>query len=69
MRFLNALFSELFGLFVEDGRLAVLSLALIAAVTVLVKLLAVPALAAAALLLVGCLAILAFSVYRAARRG
>jgi len=69
MKFLNALFSELFGLFVEDGRLAVLSLALIAAVTVLVKLLAVPALAAAALLLGGCLAILALSVYRAARRG
>lgn len=67
MKFLKALFSELFGLFVDDGNLAVLSLVLIAVVAGLVKLLAVPALLSAALLLVGCLVILALSVQRAAR--
>ena len=66
MTFIRSMVSELFGLFVDDGSLALLTLFLIGVVTALVKLASMPALAGAALLLAGCLAILCFSVYRAA---
>jgi hypothetical protein len=59
--------SEFFGMFVDDGNLALLALVLVAAVTAAVKLLALPPLLGGALLLVGCLAILLQSVRRAAR--
>lgn len=58
---------EFFGMFVDDGNLALLALVLVAAVTAAVKLLALPPLLGGVLLLVGCLAILLQSVRRAAR--
>ena len=71
MSTLKAILSELVGLFVDDGALALLAALLIAIVAAAVKLLALPALGGAILLLVGCIAILADSVRRAAakRRG
>ncbi|WP_027061953.1 hypothetical protein [Mesorhizobium loti] len=57
---------EFFGMFVDDGNLAVLALVLVAAIAAAVKLLALPPLIGGALLLVGCLAILLQSVRRAA---
>lgn len=59
--------SEFFGMFVDDGNLALLALVLVAAVTVAVKLLSLPPLLGGVLLLVGCLAILLQSIRRAAR--
>lgn len=58
---------EFFGMFVDDGNLALLALVLVAAVAAAVKLLALPPLLGGTLLLVGCLAILLQSVRRAAR--
>ena len=59
---------EIYGLFIDDDSLAVLSLALIAVVAGLVKLLAVPGLWGGVVLLAGCLILLAESVFRASRR-
>ncbi|MER8630438.1 hypothetical protein NKI77_31175 [Mesorhizobium opportunistum] len=59
---------EFFGMFVDDGNLALLALVLVAAVVAAVKLLALPPLIGGELLLVGCLAVLLHSVRRAARR-
>ncbi len=58
---------EFFGMFVDDGNLALLALILIAAVTAAVKLLALPPLIGGFLLLAGSLAILVQSLRRAAR--
>lgn len=58
---------EFFGMFVDDGSLALLALVLVAIITAAVKLLALPPLLGGALLLLGCLAILLHSVRRAAR--
>ena len=68
MTFLKNALSEILGLFVNDGALALWSLALIGVVAVLVKGLALPPLLGAGLLTLGCLVILAESVLRAARR-
>lgn len=68
MNIIRVVFSELVGMFVDDGYLALLALILIAAVTAAVKLLALPPLPGAYLLLGGCLAILLESVRRAVRR-
>ena len=68
MTFIRGLFAELLGLFVDDGSLAILSLCLVAVVTALVKLIGVPALLGAALLIVGSLTILSWSVHRATLR-
>ncbi|OBQ67430.1 hypothetical protein [Mesorhizobium erdmanii] len=67
MNALRLVATEFFGMFVDDGNLALLALVLVAAVTAAVKLLALPPLLGGALLLVGCLAILLQSVRRAAR--
>ncbi|TPI27918.1 hypothetical protein FJW08_22075 [Mesorhizobium sp. B3-2-1] len=67
MNVLRLVAREFFGMFVDDGSLALLALVLVAAVTAAVKLLALPPLLGGALLLVGCLAILLQSVRRAAR--
>ncbi|TGV12038.1 hypothetical protein EN816_20680 [Mesorhizobium sp. M8A.F.Ca.ET.173.01.1.1] len=67
MNVLHLVAREFFGMFVDDGSLALLALVLVAAVTAGVKLLALPPLLGGALLLVGCLAILLQSVRRAAR--
>ena len=60
--------SELIGMFVDDGSLATLALVLILAVTAAVKLAGFPPLAGGCVLLVGCLAILVYSVRRAVKR-
>ena len=67
MSVLKSIFTEFLGLFVDDGALALWSVVLIAIVTVLVKVLGVPPLMGAALLVLGCVAIIAESVLRAAR--
>ncbi|ACS59923.1 conserved hypothetical protein (plasmid) [Rhizobium leguminosarum bv. trifolii WSM1325] len=68
MNILKVVFREFFGMFIDDGALALLALLLIAAVGVLVKFAHVDALLGATLLLVGCLMVLAESVARAARK-
>lgn len=65
---LKVVFRELFGMFIDDGALALAALLLIAVVGVLVKFAHVDALLAAGLLVLGCLLILAESVTRAARK-
>ncbi|MBN9218673.1 MAG: hypothetical protein J0I79_12030 [Mesorhizobium sp.] len=66
MTVIRLIVKEFFGMFVDDGNLALLALVLVAAVAAAVKLLALPPLLGGALLLVGCLAILLQSVRRAA---
>ena len=68
MTILRLILRELVGMFIDDGSLATLALVLIVAITAAVKLLALPPLAGGVLLLLGCLAILLYSVRRAARR-
>ncbi len=65
MTALRRAFAELAGLFIDDARLALLEVALIAAVAASVKLAVLPPLWGAILLLLGCLVILAESVFRA----
>ncbi|WP_327212526.1 hypothetical protein U8Q06_27030 (plasmid) [Rhizobium beringeri] len=65
---LKVALKEFFGMFIDDGALALAALLLIATVGVLVKFADVDALLGAALLLVGCVLILAESVARAARQ-
>ena len=67
MTALRLALGELVGLFIDDGNLAIFALVLIAVVTALVKLAGLPPLWGGALLLLGCLAILAESVLRATR--
>ena len=64
MNLVRAIFSELFGMFVDDENLAIYALALIGLVAVAVKMLGLAPLAGGGLLLVGCIAILADSVRR-----
>lgn len=68
MKIVRIVLKELAGMFIDDGSLALLALILIAGVTAAVKLLALPPLLGGILLLIGCLAILARSVRRAASR-
>jgi hypothetical protein len=68
MKAIRLVAKEFFGMFVDDGNLALLALILVAAVAAAVKLLALPPLLGGGLLLVGCLAILLQSVRRAARQ-
>ena len=68
MNILRTAWSELVGMFVDDGSLAVLSLVLVALIAGSVRWLALPPFPGAVLLLAGCLAILGYSVFRAARR-
>ncbi|MBA1143553.1 hypothetical protein [Mesorhizobium neociceri] len=68
MTIVRLILKELVGMFIDDGSLATLALLLIVAITAAVKLLALPPLAGGVLLLLGCLAILLYSVRRAARR-
>lgn len=68
MTFFLSVFKELVGLFVDDGNLALQVVGLIAAVTLLVKGLALPGLWGGGLLLLGCLAILTLSLRRMLRR-
>lgn len=68
MNALRTALLELLGLFVDDGALALFTILLVAAVTALASLAALPPLAIGALLFVGALAILAESIGRAARK-
>jgi hypothetical protein len=65
---LRAALAELIGMFIDDGRLALTLVALIALVTLLVKAAGLVPLAGGLLLLAGCIVLLAESVYRDARR-
>ncbi len=67
MNVIRLIAKEFFGMFVDDGSLALLALVLVVIIAAAVKLLALPPLLGGALLLVGCLAILLQSVRRAAR--
>lgn len=68
MKLLASIWAELLGLFVDDGALAGLCVALIAVLAVATLWWALPPLVAGAALLVGCIAILGWSVVAAARR-
>ncbi len=63
----RSIVTEFVGLFIDDGSLALLAAVLIAAIAAAVKLLALPALDGAILLLFGSILILADSLRRAAR--
>jgi hypothetical protein len=65
---IRAVVTEVLGLFIDDGSLALLSLCLVALVTALIKLFGLPPIWGGLLLLLGCLAILAESALRAWRR-
>ena len=67
MNMLKTVLEEVLGLFVDDGMLAVLCVVLIAVVTGAILLLGLPGLWGGTLLLVGCIAILAWSVARATK--
>lgn len=67
MRILRMIWDEAFGLFVDDGALALQVVALIAALTALVKLAGLSPLVAAGLLILGLLVILASSLWRKVR--
>ncbi|AZO60481.1 MAG: hypothetical protein EOQ55_05890 [Mesorhizobium sp.] len=69
MKIVRLVLKELVGMFVDDGSLALLALLLIALVAGAVKLLALPPLLGAVLILIGCLAILLESTRRGARGG
>lgn len=68
MNLLKQIWEELVGMFVDDGALATQVALLVAALTLSVKVLAVPPIWAAAILIPGCLVILAASIKRAQRK-
>ncbi|WP_127903032.1 hypothetical protein [Solirhodobacter olei] len=68
MQFIKSIFSELLGLFVDDGNLALQVLGLIVIVALAVRLGGLMPLAGAGLLLLGCIVILALSLRRMLRR-
>ena len=67
MRLIPAIVTELFGLFVDDGALALQVLGLVGAVTAWVKLGGLAPLLGAGLLVIGCIGILIASVLRRAK--
>ena len=68
MTVLRAALAELIGMFIDDGQLALTLVALIAIVTLLVKIAGIGGLAGGLLLLAGAIGLLIESVYRDARR-
>ncbi len=68
MTVLRIALSELIGMFIDDGSLATLCLILILVIAGAVEFLTMPPLVGGLLLLVGCLAILLYSVRRAVKR-
>jgi hypothetical protein len=68
MRILTSLFREVAGLFVEDGSLALQIVVVVIISGVVVRLFPDSTSAAGAILLFGCLGVLATNVARAARR-
>jgi uncharacterized membrane protein len=67
MNVLKSAFSEILHLFVDDGALALATLALIVVAIMAVKFVHVGGLVVAIVLLLGCICILAASLLRAAR--
>lgn len=68
MELLKIIWTEFIGLFIDDGALALLTLAVIAVVVVAVKYLGLSPMVGGILLVIGYLAILAESVLRFARQ-
>lgn len=68
MELVKSIFAELLGLFIDDGALALLTLAIIAVVVAGVKLFGLPPLLCGVILIVGYLGILGESVLRYAKR-
>ncbi|MFI4933353.1 MAG: hypothetical protein ACHP7N_01930 [Caulobacterales bacterium] len=68
MSVLVEVLQELWSMFVGDRRLTLLALAVVGLAAVGARVLAAPPLASAALLIVGALAVLADSVFQAARK-
>ncbi|MEO8245436.1 MAG: hypothetical protein ABI832_24455 [bacterium] len=68
MNLVKQIWSELVGMFVDDGALATQIAVLVAAVTGAVKLIGIPPLWAATFLIPGCVVILATSIKRARRK-
>lgn len=68
MKFFRAALSEILGLFIDDGSLALFTALLIAIIGVAVEWLTLPPLIGAVLLFIGCLMILLASLLRATRR-
>jgi len=68
MTLLKLIWQETLGMFVDDGALALQAVILIGAVAGGIKLLALPPLWGAALLLAGCLAALGLSLWRKTRQ-
>lgn len=67
MTFISSIFTEILGLFVDDGNLALQVLGLIVLVALAVRYASLAPLAGAGLLLLGCIAILALSLRRMLR--
>jgi len=68
MSLLRAIVDETLGMFIDDGALALLAAVLIGVVGSAAVVIHVPGLVICLVLLVGCIAILAYSALRAARR-
>lgn len=68
MKLLQTIWAELVGMFIDDGALAAQVAILVAVVTAAIKLLGMPPLWGAAILVPGCLVILAASIRRAPRK-
>ncbi len=68
MNLLKMIWDETFGMFVDDGALALQAVVLIAAVAGAVKLLGLSPLMGSALLLLGCVAALGLSLARKTRQ-
>ena len=66
MKIISLIFKELFGLFVDDGSLAIGILALVAALAVLMQT-GLPPIFAGPLLFIGCVALLVENVARTVR--
>ena len=64
MKFISSVFSEILGLFVDDGNLALQALGLIVITALAVRLGGLASLVGAGLLLLGCIVILALSLRR-----
>jgi hypothetical protein len=69
MNLLRQVWQEIVGMFIDDGALATQVAVLVALVTLAIKVLGVPPLWGASLLIPGCVAILGASVMRARKKG
>ena len=68
MKLLKAILDETLGMFIDDGALALLAAVLIGFVGIAAVVIHIPGLLICLALLAGCVAILAYSAIRAARR-